>query len=587
MFIGFLLSSITSFAQLQQPPNWHIFTTGNSGLADNRAYFLLYDQQSQVHWVATFNGGLGKVVGETITSFTTSNSNIPSDKLRTLTFAPNGILWMGTKDQGIISLDTNSLVFTTYNPGNSGFPSYESWGMTTDQFGNLWSAAGQQGLVKYDGATWTVYNTTNSGIADNWVNYVLEDSQGNIWAATGSGISKFDGATWTNYNSGDFSRVVIQTTDGKIWCASTTRLTSIVGTVLTDYVMSNSGIPSNDLSSLAEDQNGNLWIGTVTGGVAKYDGNSFQIFDVTNSTLPDNYIETIDISNLNRPWVGMNSGGLAGFVIDTTQIPEFILEFEVGTDTCYRHTGFAQVKVTGGTPPYIFMWNTIADSSHFYTDTVTNTNLIDGLLTGNYSVVVEDSDGYQVTGVVTVPRIEPPSAAFETRSKPVEFTDPTVLFDNESIGANSFEWHFGDGETTYEENPEHSYDTAGVYLVMLIAYGQPGFGCVDTTYGYVEVDPFFTFYVPNAFTPDGDGKNDTWGPVGLNYEVASYELEVFDRWGGLIWRTDNPLKWWDGTHMNSNERVKQGLYVYKFRLREFNTFEPKVFKGTVTLYRHN
>jgi gliding motility-associated-like protein len=75
--------------------------------------------------------------------------------------------------------------------------------------------------------------------------------------------------------------------------------------------------------------------------------------------------------------------------------------------------------------------------------------------------------------------------------------------------------------------------------------------------------------------------------VGLNFEYESFELEIFDRWGGLIWQTDNLFKGWDGTHMKSGNRVKQGMYVYQFRLRQFDTFEPKVFKGTVTLYRHN
>lgn len=179
------------------------------------------------------------------------------------------------------------------------------------------------------------------------------------------------------------------------------------------------------------------------------------------------------------------------------------------------------------------------------------------------------------------------NADFLTRSKPVEFLDPSVQFVNESNGATAYEWHFGDGEISYEENPEHNYDTSGVYLVMLVAYGTDGLGCADTTYGYISVDPMFTFYVPNAFTPDGDGINDTWGGIGLNFEYESFELEIFDRWGGLMWQTDNPLRGWDGTYMKSGKRVKQGMYVYQFRLRQFNTFEPKTLKGTITLYRHN
>lgn len=97
----------------------------------------------------------------------------------------------------------------------------------------------------------------------------------------------------------------------------------------------------------------------------------------------------------------------------------------------------------------------------------------------------------------------------------------------------------------------------------------------------------FTFYVPNAFTPDDDGTNDTWDPKGDFFEYESYNVQVFDRWGSLLWQTDNPEVEWDGRNEKSLEPVKQGVYVYQFVLKKFNTFEPKTITGSVTLYRHN
>ena len=177
-------------------------------------------------------------------------------------------------------------------------------------------------------------------------------------------------------------------------------------------------------------------------------------------------------------------------------------------------------------------------------------------------------------------------ASFTSRSKPEEFIDPNVRFDNESTAALTYEWHFGDGNVSYDEYPEHAYDTSGVFLVMLIAYNEPQYGCADTAFHYMEVDPMFTFYIPSGFTPDEDGLNDTWGPIGQNFEYESYDVEVYDRWGTLIWKTDNPFKHWDGNFRQSGKKVKQGLYVYVFTLKKFNTFEPKILKGTVMLYRH-
>ena len=112
-------------------------------------------------------------------------------------------------------------------------------------------------------------------------------------------------------------------------------------------------------------------------------------------------------------------------------------------------------------------------------------------------------------------------------------------------------------------------------------------GCGDTAFHSLTIDQKVDPKFPNVFTPDGDGLNDTWGPMGQSFEYESYNAKVFDRWGKLIWQTDNPYKYWDGNFMGSGEEVKQGMYVYTFELKKFNTFEPKIITGTVTLYRHN
>jgi len=199
---------------------------------------------------------------------------------------------------------------------------------------------------------------------------------------------------------------------------------------------------------------------------------------------------------------------------------------------------------------------------------------------------VTDAGGCTATGSTTVGAIPSPVAAFTTRSKPEEFINPFVQFENLSTGSETYEWHFGEGSLSYAEDPVHEYELPGSYLVMLIAYNDPLYGCADTTFGYVEVDPMFTFYVPNAFTPDEDGINDTWGPKGDNFEYESYNAQVYDRWGGLVWQTDNYAVQWDGRNYKTLKPVKQGMYVYQFILKKFNTFEPRQITGTVTIYKH-
>ena len=266
-----------------------------------------------------------------------------------------------------------------------------------------------------------------------------------------------------------------------------------------------------------------------------------------------------------------------------------VLNLTSGADTCLYTNGAIRAEVQGGVTPYYYQWSNLGgDSANFTMDETTYAwSQVNNLTHGEYSVIITDTNECVIEGAIEVALIPPPYAGFNSRSKPEEFVNPNVQYENESTGALTYEWHFGDGDISYDEHPEHAYDTSGVFLVMMIAYNEPNYGCADTTYRYMEVDPFFTFYVPNGFTPDDDGLNDTWGPVGQSFEYESYNAQIYDRWGKLIWQTDNPTKFWDGTMRSSGKIVKQGLYVYVFTLKKFNTFEPKVIKGTVTLYRHN
>lgn len=318
----------------------------------------------------------------------------------------------------------------------------------------------------------------------------------------------------------------------------------------------------------------------ASGGTAPY---SYQWNNILQSTTPD-------IEFLNAGQYTVTVTDAEGCSSDTTLTVIEPLPINVnliaGDDTCGYKNGAVQAIVLGGTGPFEYVWSSINDSASIYSEDLTPSGWNTLLSAGNYSVTVTDAGGCSAEGSATVDLIPPPSANFITRSEPEEIRDPNVQFVNESQNAVTYEWHFGDGTVSYEEDPVYAYDSSGTFLVMLIAYNEAEYGCADTTFNYIDVDPLFTFYVPNAFTPDDDGKNDTWGPVGDYFEYESYNVKIFDRWGSLLWQTDNPYKWWDGLTQKTEEPVKQGMYVYQFVLRRFDTFEPKVITGTVMLYRH-
>ena len=318
----------------------------------------------------------------------------------------------------------------------------------------------------------------------------------------------------------------------------------------------------------------------ASGGAAPY---SYQWSNILQST-------TTSIQNLNGGNYTITVTDNRGCTADTTVTVISPLPIRVdltaGPDTCDLGNGAIRAVIIGGTAPFLYTWSAINDSASIYSVSLPASGWNTMLTPGNYSVLVTDAGGCTATGSTTVGAIPSPVAAFTTRSKPEEFINPFVQFENLSTGSETYEWHFGEGSLSYAEDPVHEYELPGSYLVMLIAYNDPLYGCADTTFGYVEVDPMFTFYVPNAFTPDEDGINDTWGPKGDNFEYESYNAQVYDRWGGLVWQTDNYAVQWDGRNYKTLKPVKQGMYVYQFILKKFNTFEPRQITGTVTIYKH-
>ncbi|MDQ3048608.1 MAG: gliding motility-associated C-terminal domain-containing protein, partial [Bacteroidota bacterium] len=84
--------------------------------------------------------------------------------------------------------------------------------------------------------------------------------------------------------------------------------------------------------------------------------------------------------------------------------------------------------------------------------------------------------------------------------------------------------------------------------------------CRDSITYCLVVEPEFTFFIPNGFTPNGDGMNDTFGPKGEH--IDEYTMRIYDRWGNLVFHTADFSKQWNGTMNKSNEVVLEDVYVY-------------------------
>ncbi|MFN8166908.1 MAG: PKD domain-containing protein, partial [Bacteroidia bacterium] len=175
-----------------------------------------------------------------------------------------------------------------------------------------------------------------------------------------------------------------------------------------------------------------------------------------------------------------------------------------------------------------------------------------------------------------------PDAAFLQSDNSVSIFTPVVTFTDNSTDAISWQWDFGDGSTAVDiENPVHEYADTGTYLVRLIVANQGG--CVDTTYGYVYVEQEFTVYIPNAFTPNGDGVNDSFVANGIGW--TAYEMWIMDRWGKELFHSTDRTYQWDGSYYSNNSTLCQNdVYEYIIKVTDYKNQSHK-FIGHVTLVR--
>ena len=165
-----------------------------------------------------------------------------------------------------------------------------------------------------------------------------------------------------------------------------------------------------------------------------------------------------------------------------------------------------------------------------------------------------------------------PVASFYAAPQSVSILDPNINFINTSQGASSYFWNFGDllaigsTNTSTLTNPNHFYSVVGSYAVNLVATSING--CTDTARVIVEITPDFALYIPNTFTPDGNGMNDVFQPLGVGIDEENYRMDIYDRWGENIFTSNAFRKGWDGTVKGGSKIAEQGVYIYKLMVMD-------------------
>jgi gliding motility-associated-like protein len=100
----------------------------------------------------------------------------------------------------------------------------------------------------------------------------------------------------------------------------------------------------------------------------------------------------------------------------------------------------------------------------------------------------------------------------------------------------------------------------------------------------IDITPDMGVYIPNAFTPDGNGRNDVFMPYGYGIKEDMYKMEIFDRWGELIFNSTEFRKGWDGKVKGSDVIAQDGVYIYKITITDLEN-NKKNYVGHVTLIK--
>ncbi|MBK7093589.1 MAG: gliding motility-associated C-terminal domain-containing protein [Saprospiraceae bacterium] len=161
---------------------------------------------------------------------------------------------------------------------------------------------------------------------------------------------------------------------------------------------------------------------------------------------------------------------------------------------------------------------------------------------------------------------EGPEADFKIIPEDVTILNPVINIENNSTGGDYHFWEFGTGDISYEFEPGYTYADTGIYRILYIITSQNK--CTDTLIKNVDISPDVILFYPNAFTPNGDGKNDEFFGKGafIRYMV-DFKLTVWDRWGGMVFETEDPLNYWNGRKFNSGDVLPQGVYVFNYAYR--------------------
>lgn len=479
---GFLIQGFASTYEVTT------YTSANTsgGLKTGPIGKIASDAQGNI-WVSYFNPmGVTKFNGTTWVTYTAADGLAAND-VRDIAVDANGKAWFAT-NFGVSSFDGTT--WTSYNSTNSGLLDDMTGSIAVDAANNVWVGS-STGLSFFDGTTWTTYVDFGFPTGNNMIDKIVFDAYGNTWICSLQGVSFFNGQTWTPYTPISEPNLVPEVVDiavdpyenvwfmGVNWSTPGISKYNPADSTWTMYSYANTTFLT-ELTAMVSDNQGFIWTSQFMNGLWRFDTGFWELYD-TLSGLPDQQINSLAIDHTGVLWLGSATG--LSFMKPLLEVYAYSEMFA----TCGQCDGSMYIDVYNGSGDYTFSWNNGSQTnSGTFNGYITDSMLCPGV----YSLTVTDNAGGldPWTGEVTI--TNPPgyiSGAATYNAAPVSyFMGWAELYKVNPGGvAHSL---YGTYQLYMYDGSYYIYDLpAGDYVLKIVKsdqdYNYPD--VIDTYYGNV------------------------------------------------------------------------------------------------------
>lgn len=247
------------------------------------------------------------------------------------------------------------------------------------------------------------------------------------------------------------------------------------------------------------------------------------------------------------------------------------------------------IRLTNGSNPVQFSEWTITSEDHeinahgFQVDL---TDLEKGVYDVSLHVVTPQGCFGDITKTDFIEVFPLPTALFSMDPDPTTIYNTLIQFEDKSIGEiQAWQWDFASIGASNDQNPLYQLPAdSGTFPITLLVTTDKL--CEDEVTELLRIGGEYNMYIPNSFTPNGDGKNDVFAPRGLGVDPDGYSLKIYDRWGGLIFESNNLGQPWDGRYQGSTKMAPNGVYIWKIVAKDgTDDSDTHKYSGTINLLR--